>query len=780
MSQKIYISVIIPLKIEWTPCYFWRQPACSTPADGDAGPDPSPKTCIETGDRVRVMFAGKEYTGVVNATGITPETDPEKIQEILSVEYRLGKISVEEMELWRQIADYYLCTIGEVFKAAYPAHKLSSEKSHARREALMEKKIKDTLAKLDAKKESLDARYGKKLKALQASRKEITRARYENELSALKSEISRISLRIEEIRSGDPKSGNPYSITDDVRALSPGITLSAAQEKALASLKGTFSERRTALLKGVTGSGKTEIYITLAAETLRQGKNVLYLVPEIALSKQLEERLNRIFGDRLLVFHSGESLSERQAVASAVRSSGHEAGHTGNGASVETDNHMSLQTGNYIVLGTRSSVFLPHRDLGLIIIDEEHDNSYKQDNPSPRYNGRDTAVMLGSIHKSNVLLGSATPSLESLYNCRTGKYRMTELSEKYYGDTEPEIELIDTISERKKKGMRGSLSLKLIFRIEEVLKKGEQAIILRSRRSYSPSLQCTECGFIPKCPHCNISLSYHKASEKDICHYCGYSRRHMGTCQKCGGQIEGLGAGTQKIEEELSALFPTARIARLDSDSAQDRKKEEEIIRGFGSGEVDILVGTQMVTKGFDFSGLSLVAVIGSDSLLAMQDFRADEKASQILEQFCGRCGRRGQKGSFVIQTCQKDHPVYQQLLHKTDVPASDRLLEERKEFGYPPYCRIIDICIKDSFEERLSRMAGRLAGSIGDLRLKAMGPYTPPIGKAAGHHVRMIRVSIDKDRFLQANKSALRKCISGFEKREKYTGHISIDVDPA
>ena len=481
---------------------------------------------------------------------------------------------------------------------------------------------------------------------------------------------------------------------------------------------------------------------------------MLYLVPEIALGRQLEYRLEDTFKDMLMVFHSGESAARRTEVAARTRDS------------------------RYIVLGTRSAIFLPHNNLGLIIVDEEHDSSYKQDSPAPRYNGRDTAVMLGAIHSCPVLLGSATPSLESLYNCITGKYSLIELPQRFHGAPDAEVEIIDTVAERKKNGMRGSFSLKLIFKIKETLQKGEQVIILRSRRSFSPVLQCEGCGFIPKCPRCNVSLSYHKASGKDICHYCGFSVPHTGICPKCGGVLSGIGAGTQKIEEETAALFPEARIARLDSDSAQDRKYETEVIKGFSKGSIDILIGTQMITKGFDFKGLTLVAAIGADSLLAVQDFRADEKALQTLMQFRGRCGRRGHKGTFMIQTSQPGHPVYRQLLLNA-ASGAESLMAERHDFGYPPYCRLIDITIRDPFEDRAERMAAKAAAILSDKGFHITGPFSTASGKNAGDHIRTLRVTVPKDSMLQARKNSIPGLLCIFEKKEKYTGHISVDVDP-
>jgi primosomal protein N' (replication factor Y) len=536
------------------------------------------------------------------------------------------------------------------------------------------------------------------------------------------------------------------------------VNLSEAQTQAYNHINESFNKKAPVLIQGVTGSGKTEIYIRLAWEAIEKGRNVLYLVPEIALSRQLEDRLSEHFGKRLLVFHSAETASSRRATAEAIRS--------GRG---------------YIVLGTRSALFLPHHDLGLIVVDEEHDSSYKQDSPAPRYNGRDTALMLSTIHRCNIIMGSATPSLEEIYNCECGKHSLVRLEERYHGTEDSDIEIIDTKAERKKRGMVGNFSRKLISHIEKALKDGGQVMILRSRRAWSSAIQCTECGDIPKCPHCNVSLSLHKAGGIDrmVCHYCGRTFRYSATCVKCNGEMKSLGAGTQRIEEEAAALFPNARIARLDSDTAQNKTYEKQTIREFSKGGIDILIGTQMLTKGFDFGGLTLVAVIAADTFLGIQDFRADEKAAQILEQFRGRCGRRGRKGLTVIQTSQPEHPVYKSLISGKKTEGHLNLLQERKDFGFPPYTRIIEIAVRDNNEKRADLMVSVLSDRLRK-SFDITGPYSPAVDKVADMHIRLIRVSLKKDRNLSLHKVRLMQEIRSFEKERKYEGHMTINVDPA
>lgn len=398
--------------------------------------------------------------------------------------------------------------------------------------------------------------------------------------------------------------------------------------------------------------------------------------------------------------------------------------------------------------------------------------------------------MLSRIQNSSIILGSATPSLEETYNCECDKHILVQLKERYHGSEDSDVEIIDTKAERRKKGMEGNFSRKLLERIRNTLAGGGQVMILRSRRAWAPVLQCEECGELAKCPHCNVSMSLHKNGDM-ICHYCGHRTRNTGKCSRCNGYLKPLGSGTQKIEEEVAALFPEARVARLDSDTAQNKSYETKTIKAFAKGEIDILVGTQILTKGFDFSNLSLVAVIAADTLLGLQDFRADEKALQLLEQFRGRCGRRGSKGMFVIQTSQPEHPIYQRLMTGAIAHGSNTLLIERKTFNFPPYSRIVEITVRDRFEDRVERMSGELAdlfkkrfgmrpGAIALPGSPVTGPYAPAVDRVADQFIRCIRISLRKDRHLKDGKQAVKDIIRQFEKDRKYEDHIIIDVDPA
>lgn len=759
------------------------------------------KEQVRVGDRVRVNFAGKEYVGVVSMADAGKQAEEmgivDKVKPILGMAEGLEPVTKEEIELWRQIAEYYLCTVGEVYKAAYPAQKVEKEVVQARQEALKVEREEKNRTKIADKIKRLEERAEKKAELAAKARKSKSRERYLAEKEMLEGEIG---LLVRELTSmvgelcrttgsvtgyGDSviyhQDEEPIggSIIETSEGTEKEISLSAAQEEAYSKIKEIFAKGKPALLHGVTGSGKTEIYLKLAQETLAMGKNVLYLVPEIALSRQLEDRISETFPE-LLVFHSGETMSRKREVATVLRHAGEPAEGKG-----------------YVVLGTRSAIFLPHKDLGLVIVDEEHDTSYKQDSPAPRYNGRETAIMMAKVFGANVILGSATPSLESLYNCSVGRYGLVTLNKRFYDAADSDIEIIDTIAERRKNGMIGNFSRKLIEHIGKCLGEQRQVLILRERRAYSPIVQCQECGDIPKCRCCNVSLSLHRradGSERLVCHYCGRVYEYTGKCHKCGGELKPLGSGTQKIEEEASKLFPNARIARLDSDTAQSRKYETDTIRKFSSGEIDILIGTRMVAKGFDFSGLSLVAVLQADSILGQEDYRADERGLQLLEQFRGRCGRRGEKGLFVIQTSQPEHPVYQSIDGKLDENGTmARFLGERKLFGYPPYSRVIGVVIKDYNQARVDLLSQDLGEYLrGALAVKVsfapgvqngpnvIGPYSPAIDKISNQNIRQIRVLLPKDRSLARNKETLAAAVERFEKEKKYSGHIALDVDPA
>ena len=737
-----YLKVILPLKLDWEPCY--------SVLPGTEGGVPS------VGTRVSVRFAGRQYVGVVSESDVTPDIELTKIQRIIRVEDGISPVTEVEMRLWRFVSDYYLCPVGEVYKAAYPSLKNDGEMIRSRERLRAEERLRRMNAALAAKRERLEAAVERRRAMYEKAVRPETRKKYLEALTKAENELNALPLEI--------------AAQDDSRSYTrlPLPSLSLAQQTCLEQIRGFFSKKSPVLLDGVTGSGKTEVYISLAANVLDSGGSVLYMIPEIAVSKQLGNRLKEVFGNQLALFHSGMSASARSLAVEKVR------------------------MGNCIVLGTRSSVFLPFMDLGLVIVDEEHDNSYKQETPAPRYSGRDTAMMLARFHGADLLLGTATPSLESLYNCRTGRLAKVMLRERYFGDDRTVVEIVNTAEERRKRGMKGSFSYKLIDRMKEALKGGGQILLLRSRKSYSPAVQCSRCGKIPRCPHCDVSLSWHRDEGRLKCHYCGWNQPFNAVCPDCGGHLEPLGAGTQRVVEEVSMLFPDARVARIDGDMISGSAGEEAVIRDFSQGLIDILVGTQIVTKGFDFARLSLVAVLQADSLLGFQDFRADEKALQILEQFRGRVGRRGQRGLFLIQTATPEHPVYKYVAsEQRSDDLAETILAERFAFGYPPFSRIIQITLRDSDEGSATSLAAALARAIrsefgisGLVRNQAdqvsvLGPYAPAVDKVSNLYIRLIRVSMMKNQTLMDNKRRLASLVSDFGKENRCSAQLSLDVDP-
>lgn len=714
---------------------------------------------VQKGDWVNVNFGPKKYSGVVSAVGTQPEIDISKVKPINGKE-NFPPVTENEIRLWKMMAEYYMCTDGEVFKSAYPPRKIAREEHREQMLVRAEERRQKLIKSFSAKLENEFAKIEKKLASTKenVTREELYRrsrtiGRYmegDNPLIEArpydKEEILEISEKIAAGQQDDTE-GNAFE------AYLPELT--EVQTRCLEEITQHFSEGKRVLLKGVTGSGKTEIYVTIAERFLREGKTVLFMVPEIALSRQLEMRVRKFFPGNTLVYHSKETPIRRDEISRETRA----------GKPV-------------LVLGTRSAIMLPFTNLGCIIIDEEHDSSYKQTEPAPRYNGRDTATFLSVITGAKMLLGSATPSYESQYNVLSGKLAEVELNEKYHHGSTVETVIIDTIAERKKRGMRGSLSLKLIGLIRKTLDSGEQVMVFRSRRSYSPTLQCTECGEMPKCPHCNVYLSYHKESRMLECHYCGTRYQYTGQCPKCSGPLKGIGAGTEKIEEELKALFPDTKVARLDSDTAQNTGYEKEALRSFASGETGILVGTQLISKGFDFDRLALVAVLSADSLVGVQNFRADESAVQLLTQLKGRCARRSQKGLFVLQTEQPEHPVYRQLLEETQYSVDDGL-RERQEFGYPPFTRMVEIMLKSKNKENLKTKAELLYNLVSRHIPGTGRPLPPPIDKMSDYHILVIRLRLKRDKDLVAKKKWLFEAVEEFFSKNPSGVEYLFNPDP-
>ena len=711
----------------------------SDAAGANGASDAAGECKVAPGTRVRVHFGKREMIGVVRGFRYADRGEvplerlgkPLEYKEIDGV-VELPAIKREQLEFWQVLADYYLCTVGEVYKAAYPALAVRQESVKSRKSPEL------FLERISFSPEGISQH---------------AEGHPEQQHAGGHPELHRAD------ECPEPHHAEGYleqQHADECLEPQRLPMLSQRQQGAFDEIRAHFgSGKRPVLLHGATGSGKTEIYVKLAQEVLAKGKNVLFMVPEIALSKELESRLKGYFGERLLLFHSKVTAAQKHFVHSVVLQAG------GNSP--------------VVVLGTRSSLFLPFAQLGLVIVDEEHDPSYKQSDPAPRYNARDAAVLLASIYGAHLIMGSATPSFESLYNVSIKKYARVMLPFRYFGAPAPDVEIIDTIKARRVGEMKGSFSQKLINALKENMEQGGQALVFRNRRSYSPMVQCDNCGQIPKCPHCNVSLSYHRYNNTLRCHYCDYTSLFSSRCPQCSsGELVARGAGTERVEEELRELLPLARIERFDADVAESKREEERIISSFAKGEIDILVGTQMLSKGFDFEKLSLVALLQADTVLGMEDFRADERALQLFTQLIGRSGRRGIRGKMLIQSAQKNHPIFKIFKLDTLFPDSSALLDERREFRFAPYVRMVKITLRHRTMEELERLTAAVA-AIQVPCLEITGPFVPGLERLRGEWQRAFYVKFARDSRLSHNKRVLMERLEALNAPNS----IVVDVDP-
>ncbi len=549
-------------------------------------------------------------------------------------------------------------------------------------------------------------------------------------------------------------------IDSDDAELCPPHELSEVQQNAHNEIVDAFGEKEVCLLHGVTSSGKTEIYIHLIAEQIAKGKQVLYLLPEIALTTQITQRLRRHFGSKMCIYHSKFSDAER----------------------VEVWNKLLQSTDCQLILGVRSSVMLPMRNLGLIIVDEEHETSYKQFDPAPRYNARDMALVLGRMMGAKVLLGSATPSYESYVNAKSGKYAYVAMTQRYAGIEMPEIIPVDMLEARKKKQTAGIFSLRLRDAIGTAINAGEQVILFQNRRGFSPYVECNQCAWVPKCQNCDVSLTYHKTTRQLVCHYCSYTIDIPKQCPCCGSPyIEPQGFGTEKIEEEVQTAFPDARIVRMDLDTARTRTAYEKIIGEFEEHKYDILVGTQMISKGLDFERVSVVGVMNADNMLNMPDFRAHERCYQMIAQVSGRAGRHGKRGQVFIQTRQADNPIIDSIVTNDYEGNAERQIEEREKYNYPPFVRLMNITIKHK-DEYVAQVAAQVATQrlVGIFGNRVLGPQAPEIKRIATYFMQRIIIKIDKRSSPQKMKDIMMNVMNTLIAEEQFRRVIfSIDVDP-
>jgi len=522
----------------------------------------------------------------------------------------------------------------------------------------------------------------------------------------------------------------------------------------------SFQEKNVCLLHGVTSSGKTEVYIHLIEETLRQGRQVLYLLPEIALTTQITERLKRVFGSRLGIYHSKFPDAER----------------------VEIWQKQLTEEGYDIILGVRSSVFLPFRNLGLVIVDEEHENTYKQQDPAPRYHARNAAIVLASMYGAKTLLGTATPSVETWQNATTGKFGWVELKERYKEIQLPEIIPVDIKELHRKKRMTGQFSPLLLQYVREALDNKQQVILFQNRRGFAPMIECRTCGWVPKCKNCDVSLTYHKGINQLTCHYCGYTYQLPRSCPACEGvELMHRGFGTEKIEDDVKLIFPEASVARMDLDTTRTRSAYEKIIADFEQGKTDILIGTQMVSKGLDFDHVSVVGILNADTMLNYPDFRSYERAFQLMAQVAGRAGRKNKRGRVVLQTKSIDHPIIRQVMTNDYEDMVAGQLAERQMFHYPPYYRMVYVYLKNRNETLLDVMAHTMAEKLRALfGNRILGPDKPPVARIQTLFIRKIVVKIEQNAPMSRARELLLRVQREMIEDERFKSLIVYyDVDP-
>jgi primosomal protein N' (replication factor Y) len=538
------------------------------------------------------------------------------------------------------------------------------------------------------------------------------------------------------------------------------LQLSEAQQIAFEAIKGDFIEKEVCLLHGVTSSGKTEIYIKLISDYLTTGKQILYLLPEIALTTQLVGRLRDYFGNKVAIFHSKYSNNERVEVWRQV---------------------LAASSKAQIVIGARSALFLPFSNLGLVIVDEEHEQTFKQVDPSPRYHARDASIVLANIHKAKVLLGSATPSIETYFNAQSGKYGLVEISERYGNVRMPEIELVDLKDKYFRKKMSGHFSDTLIEEITRALSLGEQVILFQNRRGFSPVVECMTCGHVPQCSQCDVSLTYHKHKNQLRCHYCGYSMAKPTNCHACSSiYLTTKGFGTEQIQQELIALFPSTKIGRMDQDTTRGKFGFEKIIDAFKNREIDVLVGTQMLAKGLDFDNVSLVGIMNADNMLYHPDFRAFERSFQMMTQVSGRSGRSQKQGKVIIQTYNPDHNTIQQVVRNDYSGMYKEQLYDRQIYHYPPYFKLIKLTLKHRDFDKLKEGSMWLYQVIKqNLAIPVLGPEEPPISRIRNEYIRTILVKIPQKQSLQTTKKTIQKMLNSFESVAVYRSiKVSVNVD--
>ena len=746
-----YIDVILPLPLKATFTY--------------AVDDEMAKR-VRRGCRVVVPLGKKKhYTAIVDRVHQeAPEGYEVKYAFALLEEQPV--VLPQQLRLWEWIADYYMCAEGDVYQAAVPAGlKLEFKpkvETHVRLASAYrsEESLQQMLdsMKRATKQQELLLAYLHLSDFFEGQPKEVSK----QDLLAFQNTSDNVLAAL--VKRGVLET-YPFVISrlqeESVQQI--GLKpLNTNQQRAYNEIKQCIRQQSVCLLYGVTSSGKTEIYTHLIEETIRQGKQVLYLLPEIALTTQITERLKRVFGSHIGIYHSRFSDPER----------------------VEIWNKQLSDDPYLIILGARSSVFLPFQQLGLVIVDEEHDSSYKQQDPAPRYHARNTGLMLASMYGAKTLLGTATPSVESWYNAtEAGKYGLVVLKERYQEIQLPEILPIDIRELHRKKMMIGHFSPLLKEKIDEALVRNEQVILFQNRRGFAPMIECHDCGWVPKCVHCDVSLTYHKYTNRLVCHYCGYSVPVPSTCPECGSQdLRDRGFGTEKVEDEIKALFPQARVARMDMDTTRSKTAYERMIRDFERQKTDILIGTQMVSKGLDFDHVHLVGILNADTMLNYPDFRAYERAYQLMAQVAGRAGRKGERGLVVLQTGHVDYPIVQHVRDNDFESMVNAQLAERQLCHFPPYYRLVYIYLK----HRDRRLTENFTASLTNQLVKVFGaervngPMQPAVARVQSLHIGMVMLKIE----ISASMAQARKLLLQVQHLMSQHPHfnslqIYYDVDP-
>jgi primosomal protein N' (replication factor Y) len=821
----LFVEVILPVPIHKE--FTYRVPVELNPS-------------VAIGSRVIVPFGkGKLYTGIITSIhGQAPTAYTAKYIEHVLDDQPI--VTSNQLTFWRWIANYYMAGIGEVMNAALPSNfKLASETKivlhpeideHNAQLDEREQQILDALEineSMDLKEiaeiigiqtvqpiikkmmekrlvitlESLNERYTPKtavyveLTAEYSDEQSLTELL--SQLDHKKSAEKQLNVVLTWLKLSHYNQGtfNPVpkkQLVDEGASASSIETLckqgilrqerviisrlsakdsgenqfkplSPAQQTALTQVEAHFKQHTTTLLFGVTGSGKTEIYVQLIQEQLDLGKQVLFLLPEIALTTQLIQRLSSYFGEQVGVYHSKFNQNERVEIWNTV-----------------LYNHPNRFR---IILGARSAVFLPFQDLGLIIVDEEHESSFKQYDPSPRYNARDAAIVLAHLHKAKVLLGSATPSIETFYNAKQGKYGFVELTDRYGNIQLPEINCANLQKERKQKSMQSHFSSLLIDEMRSALNNKEQIILFQNRRGYTPLWSCEVCNWTPKCKNCDVSLTYHKQSNVLKCHYCSYVVPPIGTCSACGSnRLKMIGFGTEKIEDDLALIFPDIRIQRLDLDTTRSKNAYEELLTAFDQRKIDVLIGTQMVSKGLDFDNVSLVGVMDADMMLNRPDFRAFERSYQLMSQVAGRAGRKSKRGKVIIQTGDPDHWVIQHVMYHDYFGFYSNEIKERERFFYPPFFKLIEFTLKHKDEHLVDQAAFQFSQQLREVfKERVIGPEFPLIRKIQNNYLKSIKLKIEKDAPDKKVKERLNQLIDSFYSVPSHKSiRLVIDVDPS